>query len=160
METHTTYTQARANLAKLCNQVTENRDVVIIRRRGGNDVALVAADELSSILETLHLLRSPKNADRLLSALRDAKAGKGRPQITSENLIVEDGGKITLPATVRDRYGLAQDTPVRMIQTRNGILLIPLTDEPMSEALSSELAEWQSVGAESFEMFPYEDQQA
>ncbi len=80
--------------------------------------------------------------------------------ITSENLIVEDGGKITLPATVRDRYGLAQDTPVRMIQTRNGILLIPLTDEPMSEALSSELAEWQSVGAESFEMFPYEDQQA
>ena len=80
--------------------------------------------------------------------------------ITSENLIVEGGGKITLPATVRDRYGLAQDTPVRLIQTRNGILLIPLTDEPMSEALSSELAEWQSVGAEGFEMFPYEDQQA
>jgi len=80
--------------------------------------------------------------------------------ITSENLIVEDGGKITLPATVRDRYGLAQDTPVRMIQTRNGILLIPLTDEPMSEALSSELAEWQSLGAEGFEMFSYEDQQA
>ena len=69
--------KARANLAKLCDQVTENRDIVIIRRRGGNDVALVAADELSSILETLHLLRSPKNADRLLSACRDAKAGKG-----------------------------------------------------------------------------------
>jgi len=80
METQTTYTQARANLAKLCDQVTENRDIVIIRRRGGNDVALVAADELSSILETLHLLRSPKNADRLLSALRDAKAGKGKAQ--------------------------------------------------------------------------------
>jgi antitoxin YefM len=80
METQTTYTQARANLAKLCDQVTENRDVVIIRRRGGNDVALVAADELSSILETLHLLRSPKNADRLLSALRDAKARKGKAQ--------------------------------------------------------------------------------
>jgi len=80
METQTTYTQARANLAKLCDQVTENRDVVIIRRRGGNDVALVAADELSSILETLHLLRSPKNADRLLSALRDAKAGRGKEQ--------------------------------------------------------------------------------
>jgi bifunctional DNA-binding transcriptional regulator/antitoxin component of YhaV-PrlF toxin-antitoxin module len=80
--------------------------------------------------------------------------------ITSENLIVEDGGKITLPATVRDRYGLVEDMPVRMIQTRNGILLVPLTDEPMSEALSSELAEWQSIGAESLEMFPYEDQQA
>ena len=80
MGTQTTYTQARANLAKLCDQVTENRDIVIIRRRGGNDVALVAADELSGILETLHLLRSPKNADRLLSALRDAKARKGKPQ--------------------------------------------------------------------------------
>lgn len=80
METQTTYTQARANLAKLCDQVTENREVVIIRRRGGEDVALVAADELSSILETLHLLRSPKNAERLLSALKDAKARKGKPQ--------------------------------------------------------------------------------
>jgi antitoxin YefM len=80
METQTTYTQARANLAKLCNQVSENRDVVIISRRNGGDVALIAADELASILETLHLLRSPKNADRLLSALRDAKAKKGRPR--------------------------------------------------------------------------------
>jgi len=80
METQTTYTQARANLAKLCEQVAENRDVVVISRRKGRDVALIAADELSSILETLHLLRSPKNADRLLSALRDAKARKGKRQ--------------------------------------------------------------------------------
>jgi antitoxin YefM len=78
METQTTYTQARANLAKLCDQVSENRDIVVITRRKGGDVALIAADELSSILETLHLLRSPKNADRLLSALRDAKSRKGR----------------------------------------------------------------------------------
>jgi len=78
----------------------------------------------------------------------------------SENLIVEDGGKITIPEAVRDRYGLAQDTPVRMIETRNGILLIPLTDEPMSEALLSELEEWQLFGAESFELFPYEEKQA
>ncbi len=80
METQTTYTQARANLAKLCDRVSENRDIVIISRRKGADVALISADELSSILETLHLLRSPKNADRLLSALRDAKARKGKPR--------------------------------------------------------------------------------
>ena len=80
METQTTYTQARANLAKLCDQVARNRDVVIISRRKGKDVALIAVDELASILETLHLLRSPKNADRLLSALRDAKARKGKPR--------------------------------------------------------------------------------
>ena len=80
METQTTYTRARANLAKLCDQVAENRDIVIISRRKGGDVALIAADELASILETLHLLRSPKNADRLLSALRDAKSRKGKPR--------------------------------------------------------------------------------
>ena len=78
METQTTYTQARANLAKLCDQVARNRDVIIISRCKGRDVALIAADELASILETLHLLRSPKNADRLLSALRDARARKGK----------------------------------------------------------------------------------
>lgn len=78
METQTTYTKARANLAKLCDQVTDSRDIVIIARRKGGDVALIAADELSSILETLHLLRSPKNADRLLSALRDAKAKRAK----------------------------------------------------------------------------------
>ncbi len=78
----------------------------------------------------------------------------------SENLIIEDGGKITLPAAIRDRYGLAADTPIRMIETRNGILLVPLTDEPMNERLLSELEEWQSLGAESLEMFPYEDKEA
>ncbi len=50
-----------------------NRDVVVIQRRGAEDVALIAADELESILETAHLLRSPKNAERLLATLRRAQ---------------------------------------------------------------------------------------
>jgi antitoxin YefM len=53
--------------------VVANRDVVVIQRRGAEDVALIAADELESILETAHLLRSPKNAERLLTALRRAQ---------------------------------------------------------------------------------------
>ena len=76
---------------------------------------------------------------------------------TSENLIVEDGGKITLPETVREHYGLAEDTPLRVIETRGGILLVPLTAEPMSEGLRAELEEWQTLGAESLELFPYEE---
>jgi len=80
MPNQTTYTKARANLAKLCNQVAANREIVIINRRGAEDVALVAASELSSLLETAHLLRSPKNARRLLSALNRAKARKVKPQ--------------------------------------------------------------------------------
>jgi hypothetical protein len=49
-------TTARANLAALCDEVTANREVVIIHRRGAEDVALIAAEELSGLLETAHLL--------------------------------------------------------------------------------------------------------
>lgn len=80
MAIHTTYTQARANLAKLCDQVTADREVVIIERRNGHSVAMVDASELSSLLETAHLLRSPKNAQRLLAALERARAGTVEPQ--------------------------------------------------------------------------------
>lgn len=77
----------------------------------------------------------------------------------SQNLIIENGGKITLPEDVVDRYQLGDDTPLRIIETRNGILLIPLTSEPMSSALRTEIKEWQDLGAEGFELFPYEDEQ-
>ncbi|CAN5331196.1 type II toxin-antitoxin system prevent-host-death family antitoxin [soil metagenome] len=80
MPNQTTYTKARANLAKLCQQVTANREIIIINRRGAEDVALVAADELSGLLETAHLLRSPENARRLLTALRRPQARTGKPQ--------------------------------------------------------------------------------
>ena len=69
MTIQTTYTQARANLANLLDSVTDDQEVVIIQRRGAADVALIAADELQSLLETAHLLRSPANAERLLNAL-------------------------------------------------------------------------------------------
>lgn len=45
---------------------------VVITRRGAADVALIAAEELASLRETAHLLRSPKNAARLLTALTRA----------------------------------------------------------------------------------------
>jgi len=80
MPIQTTYTTARANFANLCNEVTANREIVIINRRGYEDVALIAASELSSLAETAHLLRSPKNAERLLKALNRAKAGTVKPQ--------------------------------------------------------------------------------
>lgn len=85
MALQTTYTDARANFATLCDQVTTERDVVIISRRGAEDVALISAAELAGILETAHLLSSPKNAERLLSALRRAKKGSGKLQ-TIESL--------------------------------------------------------------------------
>jgi len=80
MTIQTTYTHARARLASLIDEVTKNREVVIIKRRGSEDVAMIAADELASILETAHLLRSPVNAKRLLSSLDRVRKGTGTPQ--------------------------------------------------------------------------------
>ena len=76
MSSTMTYTSARANLAALCNQVASTREAVIIQRRGAEDVALISADELTSLTETAHLLRSPKNARRLLTALARAQKGE------------------------------------------------------------------------------------
>lgn len=84
MMTEITYSQARANLARLLDNVTENREVVIIRRRNAEDAALIAASELTSLLETAYLLRSPANAERLLTALNDALKGEGRPMSLTE----------------------------------------------------------------------------
>jgi len=52
---------------------------------------------------------------------------------------------------------LTEETPLRIIETRNGILLVPITDEPMTADLRDELEAWQELGAEGFGMFPYED---
>jgi len=84
MPRQATYTYVRENLARLLEEVEANRDVVIINRRGHEDVALVAAGELDSLVETAHLLRSPKNAERLLTALRSALARKGKAQTVAQ----------------------------------------------------------------------------
>ncbi|CAB5091653.1 YefM protein (antitoxin to YoeB) [Olavius algarvensis associated proteobacterium Delta 3] len=84
MAIQTTYTNARARLASLIDEVIKNREVVIIQRRGSEDVAMIAADELSGILETAHLLRSPANADRLNTALERARKQEGSPQTIDE----------------------------------------------------------------------------
>jgi antitoxin YefM len=76
----TTYTSLRENLASVMDRVVNDREVVIIRRKRGQRVAMIPADELSSLLETAHLLRSPKNAERLMKALRDSKQKKGKPE--------------------------------------------------------------------------------
>lgn len=75
-----TYTQARANLAKLLDEVSLNKEVIIINRKNAENVALVSESELSGILETAHLLRSPKNAQRLLKALLEVQNEKNTPQ--------------------------------------------------------------------------------
>jgi antitoxin YefM len=84
MPVHTTYTAAREHFADLWRRVEEDRETVLITRRGHADVALVAADELAGLLETAHLLRSPANARRLLAALLQALGGEGETRSVAE----------------------------------------------------------------------------
>lgn len=89
----TTYTGARKNLAALMDQVTDTHEPVLIRRRGKEPVALIAAEDLSSWMETDYLLRSPKNAERLKEAIARADADDG------ESMEVEElRGQFGLPA--------------------------------------------------------------
>ena len=80
----TTYTHLRENLAGILDDVIEQQQVVIVRRKGARDVALIPASELAGLMETAHLLRSPKNSRRLLTALRRAKTDKVQPSTVIE----------------------------------------------------------------------------
>lgn len=73
MTIETTYSQAREQLKSLMDRTVNDREIVVVRRRTGGDVAMIAADELESLLETAHLLRSSRNAERLLTALGRAR---------------------------------------------------------------------------------------
>jgi len=75
-----TYTSAREQLATLLDRVTKDREIIIIQRRGSEDVAMISADELASLTETAYLMRSPENAERILSALARALKNQGKSQ--------------------------------------------------------------------------------
>ena len=79
MANETTFASLRENLASILDQVVDRQETVIVRRRGGRDVALVPASELAGLMETAHLLRSPRNAKRLLTALLQAERGLAKP---------------------------------------------------------------------------------
>jgi antitoxin YefM len=79
-----TYTQARANLAELMDKATHDRETIIVTRRGEEDVAIIAADELRSLQESAYLLRSPANAERLLRALERSRGNDERTQTVDE----------------------------------------------------------------------------
>jgi antitoxin YefM len=84
MASETSYTSLRENLASVLDRVIDDQETVIVRRKGAKDVALIPASELTGLQETAHLLRSPKNAARLLSALRRAEIGKTKPKTVAK----------------------------------------------------------------------------
>jgi len=84
MATETTYSALRENLASYLDRVIDDREVVVVKRRGARDVAIIAADELAGLEETAHLLRSPANTKRLLESLRELDRGRGKRMTLDE----------------------------------------------------------------------------
>ena len=82
----TNYTNLRQNLASILDEAISDRSVIIVTRQGKEDVAILAADELSNILETLHLFRSLANAQKLLAAMERADAIALDSEVKSESL--------------------------------------------------------------------------
>ena len=80
----TSPTDAREGFFQLLNQVAENHQVFIINRREGENVALIAESDLTSLVETVYLLRTPANARRLLDAIAESKSGNIAPQTIEE----------------------------------------------------------------------------
>ena len=79
------YTYTRDNLTAVLDEVESTREAAIIKRRGHRDAAVIDVDELRSLEETAHLLRSPENARRLLEALLEVREGGGE-RLTVEQL--------------------------------------------------------------------------
>ena len=94
--TTATYSRLRENLADIWDEIEDTQEPVIVTRQGHQDLAILPADELASILETAHLLRSPKNARRLIEALVRA---------------VEGADEVTTPAAVRAQLGVDEGRP-------------------------------------------------
>lgn len=79
-----TYTHARENLARTITEVCEGHDPVIITKKGTNAVVMMSLEDYESMKETTYLLRSPKNARRLLESIQQLEEGKGTERKLTE----------------------------------------------------------------------------
>jgi len=79
-----TYSRARENLAHTITEVCRNHDPVIITKKGIESVVMMSLEDYESMKETTYLLRSPKNARRLLESIHQLEEGKGKERALSE----------------------------------------------------------------------------
>lgn len=79
-----TYSHARENLAITITEVCQNHNPVIITKKGTDAVVMMSLEDYESMQETTYLLRSPKNAKRLIESIEQLNAGKGTEREFSE----------------------------------------------------------------------------
>lgn len=69
------YTEARRNLKSLMDSVIEDRVALTITRTTSEPVIMMAKSEYDALMETLHLIRSPRNAEQLREAVAEVDRG-------------------------------------------------------------------------------------
>ncbi len=79
------FTEFRTDLKKFLDDVENNQEILIIKRKSGKGAVLISLEEYNSIMETLHLLSSKANAERLYESIQQMKTGK-----TVNNSLIED----------------------------------------------------------------------
>ena len=72
-----TYTAARQNLAKTMDKVCNDHAPVIVTRKSSNSVVIMSLEDFEALEETAYLLRSPKNARRLIESVAQLEKGQG-----------------------------------------------------------------------------------
>jgi len=72
-----TYTEAREKLSEIIEKVCEDHDPYIITKRRDKAVVVMSLEDYESLAETAHLLRSPRNARRLLESIKELEEGRG-----------------------------------------------------------------------------------
>ena len=70
------YSEFRTQLKKFLDNVEENNETLIIKRGSGKGTVMISLDEYNSIMETVHLLSSKSNADRIYESIQQMKDGK------------------------------------------------------------------------------------
>jgi antitoxin YefM len=73
---HVSYSDLRSNLARYMDEVCDNRAPLFVTRRNARSVVLMSEDDYEGLMETVHVLKSPGNATRLLRSINDADQGK------------------------------------------------------------------------------------
>jgi len=76
-----TYTAARQNLAKTMEKVCKDHAPIIVTRKASNSVVIMSLEDFEALEETAYLLRSPKNARRLIESIAQLESGKGKKRI-------------------------------------------------------------------------------
>lgn len=79
------YTEFRTDMKKFLDKVEENNETLIIKRKKWNGSVIISLNEYNSIMETVHLLSSKANADRLYESIQQMKEGK----VVTKGLIEE-----------------------------------------------------------------------